>query len=186
VTRRKPVSYVVVGIILVVVAGATFILKDTLFLGAQIARYSAILASDPGNYDATFGLGLAYFKSKDYSKAADFYIKASQLKPESVLAFNNLGNTYRKLSRYEDSEKAYLDAISIGPTYITAYTNLVSLYETWPANKADKRSEIPKVLERGIIATNNNPTLLRAIITYYNSVGDTKNADKYQEVLSHT
>lgn len=180
--KRKPGWLALAGVV-IIVGAVTFILRDTVIATAQIARYSAILAADSNNYGAAFGLGVAYFRTKDYTKSADAYIKASQIDPTAPQAINNLGNAYRRLLRYEDAEKAYFDTINIAPTYITAYTNLVSLYQAWPQDKGDKISEIPKVLERGIIATENNPTLLRAIITHYRSVGDAENADKYQQIL---
>lgn len=162
---------------------STFLLRDTVIATAQIARYSAQLAADPNNYNAALGLGKAYFRTKDYSKSVEAYTKATVIDPAAPQALNNLGNAYRRLMRYEDAEKAYFDTINIAPTYITAYTNLVSLYQAWPQDKGDKISEIPKILERGIIATENNKTLLRALIAHYTSVGDTENADKYKAIL---
>jgi len=175
--------YIIGGLIVLGIGIAGFVLRDQLQSAAQISKLTAELKRDPNNYDAAYGLGVAYFKTHDYTKAVEFYTKASQIKKDSAEALNNLGNTYRKMLRFQDAETSYLAAIATTPTYTTTYINLVNLYEVWAKDNKDKEKEIPTLLLKGIAATKNNPTLLRELIDYYKRIGDQTNATKYQKIL---
>jgi Tfp pilus assembly protein PilF len=174
---------IVIGLIVLGLGISGFILREQLVASAQITRLTIELNRDPKNFDAAFGLGVAYFKTRDYTKSVEFYSKAIQINDASAEALNNLGNAYRKLLRYEDAEKSYLEVLTIAPRYTTSYINLVNLYEDWPKDKADRSVEIAELLQRGLVADPDNPTLLRELINYYKKLGDEANAQKYQDQL---
>lgn len=180
---KKQIIYGLVGFILLGLIVGGFMVRDTIVQNAQIAKYSAILANDPDNFEATLGLGKAYFQLEEYTKSADYYTKATELNAASAEAYNNLGNAYRRLLRYEDAEKAYLDAIGLAPDYSTAYVNIVALYKKWPDSAGSKDADIVRILESGITANPDKAIYVREIISYYKSVGNQAKVDEYEAKL---
>ncbi len=56
----------------------------------------AILADDPGNFEAQLALGMAYYRQGDYAAAIAEGHKAEQLRPKEQLVHTNLSLFYMK------------------------------------------------------------------------------------------
>ncbi len=171
-------------LLLAIGGGVWWVAGSTIATRAEINRLTTLLERDPQNYDAAFGLGLQYYRIRQYDKSADFYQRAVDIRPSYALAFNNLGNAYRESLRYQESEAAYRSAIQVDPAYISPYLNLVNLLELWPVEGDTSRtSEIPLLLEEGLEATDNNPIIIRALIDYYSRADNAAKVDQYQKLL---
>lgn len=63
---------------------------------AAIAGFRAILAEDPGHFDARLALGMAYYRQGDFPTAIAEGHKAEQLRPKEQLVHTNLSLFYMK------------------------------------------------------------------------------------------
>jgi tetratricopeptide (TPR) repeat protein len=63
----------------------------------------------PTLYQAYNGMGFAYRKTGDYTKALEMYEKALQLQPGFPDAIEYRGEAYLGLNRIDDAKKAYLE-----------------------------------------------------------------------------
>src|SRR5512137_2301884 len=61
-----------------------------------IGKLCAILAHDPGHFDAQLALGMAYYRKGDYATAIAEGRKAEKLKPGEQLVHTNLSLFYMK------------------------------------------------------------------------------------------
>jgi len=128
-------------------------------------------------------VGVGYYNLNQFSNAADYYQKALVIQPVSAEAFNDLGNAYRELLRYGDAETAYKHAIMAKSDWPTVYLNLAELYQRWPSDKQNHSAQAAKVLKDGLLATKNDPAILKALVDYYQAAGDTKTAAIYSAQL---
>ena len=164
--------------------GVWWFAGNTIATKAEIRRLTTLFEQDPQNYDAAFNLGVQYYRLRQYNKAADYYNKAIAIRPDYTLAHNNLGNTYRESLRYEEAEVAYRAAIAAQPEYISPYLNLANLLEIWPKDEnTDRSTEVPALLDEGLKATKNDPTLLQTVIDYYRRNNSQAKASEYQKIL---
>jgi Flp pilus assembly protein TadD len=63
---------------------------------SAIARFKAILAEDPTNFDAQLSLGMAHYRKGDFDAAIAEGHKAEKLKPNEQLVHTNLSLFYMK------------------------------------------------------------------------------------------
>jgi Flp pilus assembly protein TadD len=61
-----------------------------------IAKFRAILAEDPGHFEAQLALGMALYRNGDYTSAIAEGHKAERLKPHEQLVHTNLSLFYMK------------------------------------------------------------------------------------------
>ena len=61
-----------------------------------IAKLKAVLADDPGHFDAQLALGMAYYRKGDYAAAIAEGKKAQQMRPGDQLVHTNLSLFYMK------------------------------------------------------------------------------------------
>lgn len=71
---------------------------------AAIARFRAILARDPVNFDAQLALGMAYFRKGDHATAIAEGHKAEKLRPQEPLVHTNLSLFYLKNGNKQAAE----------------------------------------------------------------------------------
>jgi len=69
-----------------------------------IAGFKAILAQEPGNFDAQLALGNAYFTKGDYAAAIAEGHKAEQMKPKDQMVHTNLSRAYMKAGDKKTAE----------------------------------------------------------------------------------
>lgn len=79
------------------------------FEGA-IAKLEAVLAADPGHFDAQLALGMAYYRKGDYAAAIAEGHKAEQLRPREQLVHTNLSLFYMKAGDKQKAEHHGLQA----------------------------------------------------------------------------
>ena len=77
---------------------------------AAIARLQAILALDPGCFDAQLSLGGAYYAKGDYAAAIAEGHKAEKLNPHDQLVHTNLSRAYMKVGDKTTAERHALQA----------------------------------------------------------------------------
>jgi tetratricopeptide (TPR) repeat protein len=77
---------------------------------AAIAKFRAILAGDPENFDAQLSLGMAYYRKGDYTTAIAEGHKAEQLRPKEQLVHTNLSLFYMKSGDKKTAEHHGLQA----------------------------------------------------------------------------
>lgn len=160
------------------------------FNARALKAYNSVLASvielkrNPDNFDAAIQAGVGYYNLSNMNKAEAYYLKATEISPESALPWNNLGNTYRELLRFEDAEAAYQKAIELQPESPTSYLNLANLYNRWPVDElGDRHPRIPQVLLQALEATDRDIHVLRALVDYYENQADEKHAEQYRKEI---
>jgi tetratricopeptide (TPR) repeat protein len=77
---------------------------------ACIVKLKAILAAEPGFYDAQLSLGMAYCRKGDYAAAIAEGHKAEQMNPKDQLAHTNLSLFYQKAGDKQAAEHHGLQA----------------------------------------------------------------------------
>ena len=75
-----------------------------------IGKLAAILAGDPGNFDAQLALGMSYYRLGDYGRAIEEGHKAERLRPGEQLVHTNLSLFYMKSGDKVTAEKHGLKA----------------------------------------------------------------------------
>jgi tetratricopeptide (TPR) repeat protein len=63
---------------------------------SAIAKLQAILAEDPGHFDARLSLGMAYYRKGDFGNALKEGHEAERLRPDEQLVHTNLSLFYQK------------------------------------------------------------------------------------------
>jgi len=96
---------------------------------SAIALYAEILALDPQYAAAAINLGTIYFHLKQFSRAEEYYRRATVADPGYVLAYFDLGNVLDELERLDESIAAYQKAVSLSPRYADAHYNLALAFE---------------------------------------------------------
>lgn len=79
--------------------------------------------------EVQIALGVAEYQNKDLDAAAEAYLRATQVDPQSAVAQNNLGNVYRDQKKYDLAAAAYQKAIDLDSTYVTAIYNFSSMLQ---------------------------------------------------------
>lgn len=149
----------------------------------KVTRAMMTLKNRPNSLSATIMAGEGLYGLRKYQRAAEYYLTATTLNPDADFVWNSLGNTYRELSLYSEAESAYKQAIVIKNDVAVYYSNLADLYKRLPEMQGSRDKQIVQTLEDGLKATENNKSLLKAIIDYYQQLGDEKNVAKYQALL---
>ena len=157
-------------------------------LKAYNTAFAAVLElrRNPNNFSAAMRAGVGYYNLSLMNKSAEYYLKATDIDPMAALPWNNLGNAYRELLRYQDAESAYKRSIELQPELPTSYLNLANLYTLWPEDEANKRPLVLPTLLAALDATKRDVRVLQSLADYYNSQGNSDQADKYlQEIQLH-
>jgi tetratricopeptide (TPR) repeat protein len=77
---------------------------------SAIAKFRAILAVEPDNFDAQLSLGMAYYRKEDYATAIAEGHKAEKLRPKEQLVHTNLSLFYMKSGDKKTAEHHGLQA----------------------------------------------------------------------------
>ena len=88
---------------------------------AAARAYNAILDRWPQSFGASIGLGNARYSLARYDGAAEAFMRATALRPDSAAAWNNLAHAMAALGRREKAVEAAQRAVELGgkstPTY---------------------------------------------------------------------
>lgn len=94
-------------------------------------RYEQALEAAPGNFEATYDLGGALYRTEAYDKAAQSFAAAAadtlRTDEERAEAFYNLGNARFKQEQYREALESYKQSLRLNPAdqeakYNYAYT----------------------------------------------------------------
>ena len=77
---------------------------------SAIVKLKALLAEDPGYFDAQLSLGMAYYRKEDYAAAIAEGHKAEKLKPNEQLVHTNLSLFYMRSGDKKTAEHHGLQA----------------------------------------------------------------------------
>jgi tetratricopeptide (TPR) repeat protein len=83
-----------------------------------------VLELDSKNFDAHINLCNVYQSLGKSEESLKIAIRAIEIRPDSVLAYNNLGTAFGDLNMVKEARDALSIAHSISPTYITTAINL--------------------------------------------------------------
>ncbi|MGO8761842.1 MAG: trypsin-like peptidase domain-containing protein [Desulfobaccales bacterium] len=84
--------------------------------------------AEPGDAEAWYSLGVAYWEISRYGDAIEASKKAIRLKPNYPQAWNNLGNSYVSLGFYRWAIVAYGEALRLKPDFPQAWYGLGGSY----------------------------------------------------------
>ena len=93
--------------------------------------------------EAEYGKGIRAKRAKEWSVAVASFRKATELKPDSAEAWNELGYALRHVGQYPDSVKAYDEALRLKPRFPEALEYLGEAYV-----KMGQLEEARRVLDR--------------------------------------
>ena len=80
---------------------------DSASYDIAVSAYLELLNKNSGDYDATFGLGHAYYGKKNFNKALEYFEKSVHLKPKSFKAWKGIGDVQQENGKVEEAKKAY-------------------------------------------------------------------------------
>jgi tetratricopeptide (TPR) repeat protein len=78
----------------------------------------------PGDFEAQMTAGDLYYQIQRFDEAADFYRKASDLRPNEIEPVIKLGNTNFDAERYEEAERWYSTVLKRTPNDVNVRTDL--------------------------------------------------------------
>lgn len=97
------------------------ILEGIAYLDSSIAIYDKF--SDAHNQK-----GVAYYRLKDYNKAAESYNRAIETNPSNSSAHNNMGTILFETGQIDKALQAFQTAVGYDKSYADGYMNLGSCY----------------------------------------------------------
>ena len=86
----------------------------------------------PGDVDAIFNLGVAFYKNNDPDSAKKYFLKIVGVNPANGQAHNLLANIYYRQKNYTE---AYNHAILAKQCGINVDNNLITFLTSLPENK---------------------------------------------------
>src|SRR5439155_13573405 len=113
--------------------------------GKGLKDFQKAVKLDPKNYRAFNGLGYAYRKTGDYTKALENYSEALTLSPNFPDAIEYRAEAYLDLNRPEDAKKAYMSLFATSRTHADL---LLKAMKNW----ADKRHADPAGVDPATLA----------------------------------
>lgn len=121
-----------------------------------------MITLDPTLPDAYQTLGLASRMNFQIQESADAYVKALELKPDSVISKRSLAEMKRALGKPDEAAALYREILAANPADSVAKTGLIlSLFDA--ENKTEAEGEMAKSLEQ---AANNLPLIAGAAYWY--------------------
>lgn len=92
-----------------------------------IEAFKAVLATDAGNGDAWFNLGMVLFGQNQFGEAEGCFAKAIESAPDDAQTWNNRGVCLWQLQRVQDARTCFQRALQIDPADQDARFNLASM-----------------------------------------------------------
>ncbi|MFA5146493.1 MAG: tetratricopeptide repeat protein [Candidatus Omnitrophota bacterium] len=96
-------------------------------LNDAIKEFKKALVMEPDNFDASYGLGAAYYKKKDFQNAEEMIRKAIDADPREPEAHNMLGLIFEKEGLFENAKKAFQQALQLNKNFAEAQNNLLNI-----------------------------------------------------------
>ncbi|MDD2576715.1 MAG: hypothetical protein PHV76_04350 [Bacteroidales bacterium] len=108
------------------------------------------------------------------------YLLLIEDNPNDLLLLNNIAVLYSDMNEWKKSEEYYKRLLESYPDFIQGYRMLAYLYQYRFDNGGERALEL---IERGLIATNNNSDLIRWLVGYYTEIGDEEMRNYYLEMV---
>jgi tetratricopeptide (TPR) repeat protein len=139
-----------------------------------------VLELDPQNFDAHINLCNIYQALGKSEECLKLSIRAIELKPDSVIGYNNLGTAFGDLNMIHEARDAFRIGYKVDPTYISTSINLAQLEV-----KLDNHAEAAKLYEEMLTLKNISPSELELVKYYlaycYLNIGNiSKGWDNYE------
>jgi tetratricopeptide (TPR) repeat protein len=116
--------------------------------------FKSAASGSPQMYQAYNGMGFAYRKSGDYTKALEMYDRALTLKPGFPDAIEYRGEAYLGLNRVEDAKQAYLEVLAAdrkqADTLMAAMQKWIAQKKASPAGTGSVDPAVVSALETWI------------------------------------
>ncbi|MFA6016146.1 MAG: PA2778 family cysteine peptidase [Gallionellaceae bacterium] len=97
--------------------------------------YAAALQVWPQNHEALIGMGNAVYAQGETARAEAFFLQASHIYPDSLIAFNNLAQTLADQQRYTEALVAATRAVNIGGQELKSAQNTLAQIQRNMLNK---------------------------------------------------
>jgi Flp pilus assembly protein TadD len=92
-----------------------------------INAFNAVLATDAGNAEGWFNLGMVLFGQSQHTEAEDCFRRSSEIAPNDAQTWNNRGVCLWKMQRLHDARTCFQRALQIDPADTDATFNLRSI-----------------------------------------------------------
>lgn len=102
-------------------------------------------------------MGRVYYKTGDYQKAINYYLRAIKAFPNYATYHSNLGFAYEAVNRWDNAIEAYRESIRINTEYTIPYLRLGNIYYDLRMKK-----EARDILERLLALDKEGPHTLEA------------------------
>jgi tetratricopeptide (TPR) repeat protein len=89
-----------------------------------VTVYSAALAAQPNNFDATLGLARAYDAADDAARSEETYNRAIRLQPAYFGGYSKVGGFYFNRGHWDDAARAFQKVTELTPDNARAFANL--------------------------------------------------------------
>jgi tetratricopeptide (TPR) repeat protein len=83
-----------------------------------------ILEFDPENPEIFYYLGQSLSQQGEYDQAIQSWQKATEIKPDFLIAYQEQGKVYQKIENYQEAIKVYQQALTIEPNCLEIIYNL--------------------------------------------------------------
>jgi serine/threonine-protein kinase len=137
--------------------------------------YQHGIALSPENWEGYHRLGSFYYYQRRFEESAQQHRRELELVPNQVYARTNLALDLKALGRKEEAEAELKKALEYQLVF-AAYGNLANLY-----NEQGRFSEAIELTKRALQDNPNNYTAWNNLGTYYEEIGDKKNAAEADE-----
>ena len=111
--------------------------------------------------------GLAHQRIKNIDISINYFKKAIELNPEDLGIQNNLANSYKHLDQYDLAENIFLNILNKKKDYLPAIANSAIL-----KRKLNDFENTVKLYEQAVTIQKNDPSLLSALASAYQSSGN--------------
>lgn len=128
-------------------------------LAPAIQQYNAVLALDPGNFDALQLKGLALYQSGDARGAVELLTRAIRKNSSMASVFNNRGLAQQALGLRKEALQDFSKAVALQPQYAEAHGNR--------ANVLCELGRLSEAAQAGQAAIRLNPQVPQ----FHNSLG---------------
>ncbi|MBN1560357.1 tetratricopeptide repeat protein [candidate division KSB1 bacterium] len=146
--------------------------KELNELNSASKYFDELLAENPGNALAFFGLGLVYESSKEQKSALLNYKKAIQISPEFIRGYSYLVGVAKELEQLDEALKYISEIIKLNNNNASAHFGLGYIYQ--------QQMKWDEALEELNIALKLNPNLLEAYLIIANVYSST---NRYEDCL---
>jgi len=124
---------------------------------------------------------VAIKKSNDGDKdgALADYLNLLKEAPNNTLILNNVASIYNDKANWVKAEEYYKKVLAVNPKHVPTYRMLGYLYQ-YRFNDGEAR--IKELFDKGLVATNNNLSMLSWIADYYNTINKPEKALYYSRI----